>query len=97
MAPCAILREMVRAGAFAAEHPAVGVEEERDRAFGDVPFEDTEAVGPPLVPGQVDLAPGHERPGRDGLGGLGSELIEREGHGHDLPPAVQAVVQVVDE
>ena len=62
--------EVVRAGALAPEHPAVGVEQERDRPVEDLTFEDAEAVGAGLVardpdgPGPGDLA------GGDGLGVL---------------------------
>src|SRR4051794_23992419 len=48
--------EVVRTGTLAPEHPAVGVQEQGDRAVGDGPFEDPKAVGSRLVRDQVDLA-----------------------------------------
>ena len=71
--------EVVRAGALAPEHPAVGVEQERDGAVGDLAFEDAEAVGAAVVAGDVDLAAFDELLGGDRLGVLGADRRRARG------------------
>ena len=89
--------EVVRAGALAPEHPAVGVEQERDGPVGHLRLRGRagrrrgarRGVTRTGLARRVDLAAAR-------LGILGADQLGRERHRHDLPPSVDAGVQVVD-
>src|SRR5437660_5591400 len=55
-APC----KMVRAIALAAQHTAVGVQEQLDRGIAMLTLEDAETIGAAFVLFELDLTPGSE-------------------------------------
>ena len=88
--------EVVRAGTFAAQHPAVRVEQQFGRPVRHFTCQDAQTARQPLVACQWTCTATNPRAAA--VSGLSGPIWSSDsGHRHDLPPAVEPGGQVVDQ